>query len=229
MAPTSRMHPRRRPDPGQGADASGERAESVAVSPSALTVSAARYEVAIMTRVAIVAVQNRFAIGITGPMDVLQKASKLAGDAQPSERRPALEVRLLAADRAAVTYPNGVTIVPSATIDEEPFPDVIVVPQLDDEDLGRSLHENRVYLPWLRAGYAQGACLASFCTGAFLLAETGLLANRTATTHWHFAEEFRRRYPLVRLKAHQLIVDAGNLVTSGAATSFLDLAIYLVD
>src|SRR5262245_35589747 len=179
-----------------------------------------------MTTVAVIAVRNRFAIGITGPMDVLRKASKLAGDAQPSDR-PALEVRLLAADRAPVTYPNGVTIVPSATIDEAPRPDVIVVPQLDDDDLDRSLDENRAYVPWLRAGFAQGACLASFCTGAFLVAETGLLAHQPATTHWQFAEEFRRRYPLVRLESDRLIVDAGNIITSGAATSFLDLAIYL--
>jgi len=183
-----------------------------------------------MTTVAVIAVRNRFAIGITGPMDVLQKASRLAGDAQPSDRPPrALEVHLLAADRAPVTYPNGVTIVPSATIDEALRPDVIVVPQLDDDDLGRSLDENRAYVPWLRAGYAQGACLASFCTGAFLVAETGLLAHQRATTHWQFAEEFRRRYPLVRLESDRLIVDAGNIITSGAATSFLDLAIYLLD
>jgi len=181
-----------------------------------------------MTTVAVIAVRNRFAIGITGPMDVLRKASKLAGVTQPSDR-PALEVRLLASDRAPVTYPNGVTIVPSATIDEAPRPDVIVVPQLDDDDLGRSLDENRAYVPWLRAGFAQGACLASFCTGAFLVAETGLLAHQRATTHWQFAEEFRRRYPLVRLESDRLIVDAGNIITSGAATSFLDLAIYLVD
>lgn len=67
------------------------------------------------------------------------------------------------------------------------------------------------------------------CTGAFLLAETGLLDARTATTHWFFADLFRRSYPKVKLYPDRLIVDEGNVITSGAATSFLDLILYLVE
>ena len=62
-----------------------------------------------------------------------------------------------------------------------------------------------------------------------MLAESGLLDGRTATTHWFFADLFRRRYPKVHLYPNRLIIDEGNVITSGAATSFLDLVLYLIE
>jgi transcriptional regulator GlxA family with amidase domain len=67
------------------------------------------------------------------------------------------------------------------------------------------------------------------CTGSFLLAESGLLDGRSATTHWFFADLFRRTYPNVDLHPERMIVDEGNVITAGAATAFLDLALYLIE
>jgi putative intracellular protease/amidase len=80
----------------------------------------------------------------------------------------------------------------------------------------------------LRAAYQRGAILAGCCTGAFTLAATGLLDGRRATTHWRWADAFRRQYPAVRLEPGILYADEGQLLTSAGAAAVLDLCLYLL-
>jgi len=84
-------------------------------------------------------------------------------------------------------------------------------------------------LPWLRFLHQGGADLASNCTGAFLLAEAGLLDDKTATTHWGFSQEFRHRYPQVNLNERELITRDGNIFCAGGGTAWRDLTILLVE
>jgi AraC family transcriptional regulator, transcriptional activator FtrA len=76
--------------------------------------------------------------------------------------------------------------------------------------------------------YTRGARLVSFCSGAFVLAATGLLDGRRATTHWMYAEAFRRRFPRVRLDPNVLFVDEGRLLTSAGTAAAIDLSLHLV-
>lgn len=71
--------------------------------------------------------------------------------------------------------------------------------------------------------------MASICTGAFLLAESGLLNGRKATTHWMFCERFARKYPQIQLDADRIYVRDGHIYTSGGVTSGIDLALALVE
>ncbi len=82
---------------------------------------------------------------------------------------------------------------------------------------------------WLRERHAEGATMASVCGGAFLLAETGLLAGRSATTHWIYAEAFRERFPDVTLDTDRLIIDGGDILSAGGLMSWTDLGLKLVD
>jgi transcriptional regulator GlxA family with amidase domain len=82
---------------------------------------------------------------------------------------------------------------------------------------------------WLREQHTAGVALASVCAGAFVLGETGLLAGRTITTHWRYAEPFQDRFPGVRLDTDQLIVDDGDIVTAGGAMAWTDLGMRLID
>ena len=82
---------------------------------------------------------------------------------------------------------------------------------------------------WLTAHHAAGVTLAAVCAGAFVLADTGLLDGRAATTHWMYAELFRERYPRVELDVDRLVIDSGDIVTAGGAMSWTDLALRLVD
>ena len=77
--------------------------------------------------------------------------------------------------------------------------------------------------------YKSGSHVASICTGAFVLGAAGLLDGKRATTHWFFANEFKRRFPRVDLREQQMIVDEGDIITCGAVTAYLNLIIYLVD
>jgi AraC family transcriptional regulator, transcriptional activator FtrA len=80
----------------------------------------------------------------------------------------------------------------------------------------------------LRGAHARGARLLSICSGAFVLAATGLLDGRRATTHWRYAEALQRRYPKVRVDANVLYVDEGNVLTSAGSAAGLDLCLHLV-
>jgi transcriptional regulator GlxA family with amidase domain len=106
--------------------------------------------------------------------------------------------------------------------------DLVLVPAVDP-DIAPHLALNRDVVPWLRRIFLAGADVASACTGAFLLAEAGLLDRKAATTHWAFQELFRQRYPRVRLEPQAIVVDQGRVVTAGGATSFLSLALYVVE
>lgn len=86
----------------------------------------------------------------------------------------------------------------------------------------------RAILDALAAAHARGARLLSICSGAFVLAEAGLLDGRRATTHWRYAEALQRRYPRIRVDANVLYVDEGNILTSAGSAAGLDLCLHLV-
>lgn len=80
----------------------------------------------------------------------------------------------------------------------------------------------------LRAAHDRGCHVMAICRGAFLLAATGLLDHRPATTHWRWADEFAERFPAVDLRPHALYVDDGDLSTSGGTTAGIDLGLHLL-
>jgi transcriptional regulator GlxA family with amidase domain len=108
----------------------------------------------------------------------------------------------------------------------------VCVPNLDlptHEPLDR--YFPRDVLDWLRARYASGAIVASACSGSMLLAEAGLLDGAEATTHCYYAPLFRQRYPRVTLKTDKILVTSGpdrRIITGGGASTFNDLALYLI-
>jgi len=82
---------------------------------------------------------------------------------------------------------------------------------------------------WLLDRHVAGATLCSVCIGAFLLAETGLLKGRSATTHWSRAEELAQRFPDIHVDADKLIIDDGDVITAGGLMAWIDLGLKLVD
>lgn len=90
----------------------------------------------------------------------------------------------------------------------------------------------RNYLPgmtaWLADRYAEGSTVAAVCGGVFLLAESGLLGGRRATTHWMFADELRRRFPDLRVEPERIVIDEGDIVTAGGVLAWADMGLTLV-
>jgi AraC family transcriptional regulator, transcriptional activator FtrA len=80
----------------------------------------------------------------------------------------------------------------------------------------------------LRKAYASGARLVSICSGVFVLAATGLLNGRRATTHWRYAEELHSKHPGIRVEPDVLYVDEGRILTSAGSAAGIDLCLHLV-
>jgi len=91
------------------------------------------------------------------------------------------------------------------------------------------LERNQALLPWIVDHYKRGAEVASLCLGAFLLASTGLLNGKSCSTHWLFANEFRRMFPDVTLTDDKIIVEHNGLYSSGGAHSYWNLLLHLVE
>jgi transcriptional regulator GlxA family with amidase domain len=101
---------------------------------------------------------------------------------------------------------------------------IVIVPGV--EDIAQRLPDT--LLRAIRRAAARGARIASICSGAFVLASTGLLDGGRATTHWRAAAELARQYPKVEVDPDVLYVDNGNVLTSAGAAAALDLCIHLV-
>jgi transcriptional regulator GlxA family with amidase domain len=82
---------------------------------------------------------------------------------------------------------------------------------------------------WLKARHAQGTALCSVCAGAFLLAETGLLNGRTATTHWSHAHELKCRFPNIKIEIEKLLIDHGDVFTAGGVMAWIDLGLRWIE
>ena len=179
-----------------------------------------------MKTIAIPAFRTAESMGAIGPFELLTKTFLLWRETAQSASGRLFDVQLVAANRKPIVYPNGVTITPTATF-HSCRPDIIIVPALDDQ-IEDCLRENAACVSWMRKNFQQGAHVSSFCTGAFILGAAGILDGKQVTTHWQFAGQFKKRFPNTRLREDRLIVDEGSIVTSGAATSYLNLVIYLV-
>jgi transcriptional regulator GlxA family with amidase domain len=105
----------------------------------------------------------------------------------------------------------------------------VIVPAMRFEKIDFVLESEQVLIKWLQKQYAEGAELASICVGAFLLAATGLLTGKKATTNWLFAEQFRKHFPYVELEDDKVIIDQGRLNSCGGAFSFTSFMIYLIE
>lgn len=140
---------------------------------------------------------------------------------------PTSEVRVCSAEGPELSISPGFGFRVDRGLDTLAWADTIVIPSapypLDERDFHHEV------LDGLRAAHERGARIATFCSGAFVLAATGLLDGRRATTHWFHAHTFRRRFPDVELATDVLYVDGGDrLFTSAGTAAAIDLCLHLV-
>jgi transcriptional regulator GlxA family with amidase domain len=107
--------------------------------------------------------------------------------------------------------------------------DLLLIPAFKHDGVGDSLRANLSWVPWLQDQYREGAALASFCTGAFVLGATGLLDNRPATTHINAEASFAKLFPLVQLQAEAVVTEKDRIYTSGGATNTFHLLMLLLE
>jgi len=84
-------------------------------------------------------------------------------------------------------------------------------------------------VPWLREKHSQGTVIAAVCGGVFLLARTGLLAGRQATTHWALTDQFASQFPDIRAQTQSMVIDYGDVLTGGGVLAWADVGLRLVE
>jgi transcriptional regulator GlxA family with amidase domain len=180
-----------------------------------------------MKKVAILAPYNTMATTIFGPMDVFNQAGRLWNRLTKSPQTPYFEVTVASADGQPIRSVNHIHIQPHCGIEDIRQTDLIIISSATY--ITEILDKTPGVVPWIRHHYDRGAHVASICTGAFLLAETGLLDGKSATLHWGFADMFRKRYPQVELRHDRMFLDHGRLYCSAGVSAGLDLSLYLVE
>ncbi len=133
------------------------------------------------------------------------------------------------AERADASRPivarNGLKIVPDYTLQDAPHLDLLVVP--GGQGTRREV-ANPKLIGWIKRRAAEAQLTTSVCTGSFLLAETGMLAGKTATTHWASVERMAQTYSMTHVRGDARFVDEGDIVTSAGISAGIDMSLYVV-
>ncbi len=177
----------------------------------------------------VMVLDGTFDLGLSAVLDTFGTANDLARAS--GKTSPPFVVRLVGVSTRARTH-QGFTVALERA-ERGARPDAIVVPALGatmPETLGPALERREIRQAGavLSAQAKAGTLVAAACTGTFLLAETGLLDGRAATTTWWLSPMFRDRYPRVDLDDSRMLVKSSGFVTAGAALAHLDLALFLV-
>lgn len=180
-------------------------------------------------RISVLALEGLFDTGLTVALDAFALANRFS--AQQMGGAPYFDVSIVGV-RRKVRSSQGLGI-PVRAVTPDLKPDWVIVPALatgTPEQLVPALERPDVrkakaqLLKW----HAEGAQIAASCIGTFVLAESGLLDHREATTTWWLAPLFRQRYPNVLLDESRMLVPSDRGVTGGAAMGHLDLALWLI-
>ncbi|RKF31675.1 AraC family transcriptional regulator [Sphingobacterium siyangense] len=143
-------------------------------------------------------------------------------------REPIFNIELAGVSRQS-NFVNGLlTVMTQKDIATIQKTDLIIVPAVIS-NFSAIEDGNNMLSEWILDHYTKGANVASMCTGAYLLASTGLLDNKNCSIHWKSAANFHKLFPKVNLKTEQIITDEQGIYTNGGGYSFLNLLLYLVE
>ncbi|MDD5268198.1 MAG: GlxA family transcriptional regulator [Methylococcales bacterium] len=177
-------------------------------------------------RVGIVAYPGIEILDVTGPMEVFAFANVLL-QLYDSTTEPAYAIELFAAKPGPLTASCGLQIIATrAYSDVQEEIDTLLISGTTNID---NLLCDPELQDWVRAMAPKVRRMASVCTGAFLLAESGLLDGLRATSHWMFCNRLARDYPAVIVEPDRIFVRDGTISTSGGVTSGIDLALSMVE
>jgi transcriptional regulator GlxA family with amidase domain len=162
---------------------------------------------------------------IVGPYKIFTKANGLWKE---KTGKNLFKIELAGISKEVDFYDGLFCVRPQTDISSIKKTDLIIIPSLN-HNYKNAIKGNELLVDWIEEQYKLGAEIASICTGAFLLASTGLLDEKTCSTHWAAADTFRTMFPKINLQTDQLITDENGICTNGGAYSFLNLVIYLIE
>ena len=162
-------------------------------------------------------------LDVSGPLQVFASANDRADAA--GVPRP-YEIRVVAQGGQGVTTSSGLGLASAALSAVDDEVDTLIIaggPGVKAASVDASL------VAWVQSRAGRARRVASVCTGAFLLASSGVLDGRRATTHWSYCEEFAQRFPRIQVEPDPIFVNDGHVWTSAGVTAGIDLALALVE
>lgn len=185
-------------------------------------------------KIAVLATNGCMVSAVYGILDVVFAANYCAEKRYGAEHAKNVDCQIVTINNKPVVGYNGIQIMPTQLLNESDVPDVIIVSATVEvvvdccgDDI--QLEDRDEIKQWLTYCHSKGALISSFCTGSFLLASSGLLRGKTATTHWRSADLFQRTFPTVKLDREQLLIDNGDVICCGGSMSYVDMALYIVE
>ena len=181
-----------------------------------------------MTHITCLILEDCLFSATAGLMDAFSIANLWQASSGERRPEPLFDCEIVSVDGRSVTARGGIRLQPHGAMAAVEHTDVILVPPLLPNIAPPPPGMDDV-LGWLIDHYRRHTLIGALCTGTFILAETGLLDGRQATTNWQYVRMFRRRFPRVRLQPDKVMTEDSGLICSGAATSFFQLALHLID
>lgn len=184
-----------------------------------------------MYRVGVVLLPGVYLSSMGGLIDVFQIANAHIRNRQ-GENAPQFKCETVAQSVQPITASGSILLQADTTIDRAGDYDLIYVPGFFYAGISAFEALAKQHQPlqqWLVARWQQGATIATNCTGTFLVAETGMLDGREATTTWWLERQFRARYPRVKLNVKALLTEDEKLICSGAMTAYLNMAVQMIE
>ncbi|THB79332.1 MAG: DJ-1/PfpI family protein [Desulfobulbaceae bacterium] len=177
-----------------------------------------------MKTVGIFLYNNIEVLDFAGPFEVFSTAQRIWTLAGRDPSQALFKVVTIAEQHKLITARGGLQVVPNHLIEYHPHIDILIVPGgIIDHQLTRAPVIN-----WLRTTSERADLTASVCTGAFLLAEAGLLDGCEVITHWEDSAALQQSYPKLIVRDHARWLDQGHIVTSAGISAGIDMSLHLV-
>lgn len=176
-------------------------------------------------KIALVLYDDMLATSVSLPLEMLRAGEALA--LKYDKSAPCLAIQMVAENLAPVSTRAIIRLKPEAKIENAIKPDYAFIPSLwrNPRPL---LRKHAKTIAWLNNIWQQGATLIGGGTGVCFMAESGLLDNHPATTHWHYVKQFQRNYPLVDLKPDFFITQSERIYCAASLNALADIVIHLI-
>lgn len=176
--------------------------------------------------VALLVYQHVLATSLTLPIEMLKAGEAYAVRQDPTVRR--LNIQLVGQDMTPIRSRAGICIMPDVEVKNATKPNIIIVPSLW-RNPRPVLRCSASQISWLSQCWSAGSTLIGVGTGVCFLAESGLLDNHPATTHWHYFEQFKRDYPAVELKPDFFITQSQRTYCAASLNALADIIVHLIE
>lgn len=183
---------------------------------------------AALTDVTILFLDDTFSSTAIGPMEVFRHTGTLWNEFTGGNPAPRFRVTTASVDGKAVNCDGAIQIRPAKAIADIRKTDLIFIPSTGPS-VDDVVERNPGVVPWLRRWHKKGVAIASVCSGVGLMAATGILDGKRATTHWGLAGRFREKYPKVNWTPEFMVTEDGSVYTGGGVNAALDLSLYLTE